>query len=363
MNLINLKDLGWNETFEKYFNKLKTKEIFPARIVTAQRELYRIYSGFGEFDAEISGKFRFDSTPTSDFPVVGDWVVAKLSPEGSMAVIEDILPRFSKLSRKTAGSITEEQVFVSNIDIVFLVNGLDGDYNLRRIERYLTLAKDSSVKSVVLLNKTDVCSDVREKTAEVKAVSRGFPVHTLSALNNRGIENLKKYIKPGTTVAFLGSSGTGKSTIINRLLGEERLKVGAVRKWDSSGRHVTTRRELIILPGGGIVIDNPGLRELQVWANEDTLDNTFSDIKEFAGKCRFRNCSHADEPDCAVRSAIEKGGLSSERFQSYIKLNREIRSLATRKEKAKSRNEKIITEKKISRLSKQIKKHKRKYEL
>ena len=359
---MNLKELGWNDFFEKHFNKVKTKEIFPARVATAQREIYWIYSNFGEFKAEISGKLRFNAKSLSELPVVGDWVISRLSPEGNLVIIESILPRISKFSRKLPGSITEEQVLVANIDIIFLVNGLDGDYNLRRIERYLTLARDSNAKPVILLNKTDVSSNVQEKIVEVESISLGFPIHTLSALNSKGIENLKKYIKKGTTIAFLGSSGVGKSTIINCLLGEERLKVGKVREWDNRGKHITTHRELIILPGGGLVIDNPGLRELQMWANEDTLKNTFIDIKELAAKCRFRDCEHINEPGCAVKTAIEKGKLDYKRFQNYIKMKKELRYLSTRKEKVKSRNEKIAWEKEISKLSKQIKKHKRKYD-
>ncbi|MDD5687585.1 MAG: ribosome small subunit-dependent GTPase A [Elusimicrobia bacterium] len=360
---MDLKELGWNEFFENHFNEIKTKEIFPARVATAQREIYLIYSSFGEFKAGISGKYRFDTTSISQLPVVGDWVVARLSPEGDLAIIDGILPRISKLSRKIAGSITDEQVLVANIDTVFLVNGLDGDYNLRRIERYLALVKDdSNAKQVVLLNKTDVCSNVQEKISEVKSISFGVPVYTLSALNSKGIESLKKYIKKGKTIAFLGSSGAGKSTIINCLLGEERLKVGAVRESDSRGRHITTRRELIILPGGGIVVDNPGLREIQIWTDEGTLGNTFTDLEKFVANCRFRDCSHKDEPGCAVKSAIERGDLDSKRFNSYFKLKKEISYLESRKQKIKSRNEKIITERKISKLSKQITKHKKNYE-
>ncbi|MBN1622486.1 MAG: ribosome small subunit-dependent GTPase A [Endomicrobiales bacterium] len=359
---MNLKELGWNQFFEESFKNGKYHEdLFPARVATAQREIYLILGESGEYRAELSGKLRFNSESMGDFPVVGDWVMARLSPEGSLAVIEEILPRNTKFSRKAAGSITDEQVLVSNIDIVFLVNGLDGDYSPRRIERYLTLTGDSNVKFVILLNKTDLCSSLQQRIEEVKSISLGFPIHTLSALNNKGVEDLMKYIQKGTTIAFLGSSGVGKSTIINRLLGEERLKVGAVRESDSKGKHITTHRELILLPGGGIVIDNPGLRELQLWADEDSLENTFSDIKYLADKCKFRDCTHTDEPGCAVKSAIEKGELDSKRFQNYLKLKKELRYLATRKEKVKFRNEKVVWEKKISKLSKQIQKHKRKY--
>lgn len=358
---MDLKELGWNQYFEEIFNQVKTEGIFPARVATAQREKYQIYGNRGELKAEISGKFRFHALSMNDFPVVGDWVIAQLPAESNLAIIESVLPRFSKFSRKTVGSITNEQVLVANIDVIFLVNGLDRDFNLRRIERYLTLALNSSAKPVILLNKTDLCSEVQERIAEVESISLGTPVHPLSALNNQGIENLRKYIQKGSTVAFLGSSGAGKSTIINCLLGEEKLKVGAVRESDRRGRHITTRRELLFIPQGGMVIDNPGLRELQLWTNENTLEINFSNIVKLSAACKFRNCEHLNEPECAVRKAIARGELDSKRFQSYLKLKKEIRYLATRKEKVKSRNEKIIIEKRISKLAKQIKNHKTKW--
>src|SRR3989339_385730 len=279
---MDLKELGWNDFFEKHFNEIKTADIQPARVTTSQREIYCIYGEFGELRAELAGKLRFDASSLSELPVVGDWVTVRMDRGHGLAIIEGILPRISKLSRKTTGKTTEEQVLVANIDIIFLVNGLDGDYNLRRIERYLTVAMESNTKSVILLNKTDVCPDSQVKIAEVEAVSSGTPVCALSAMKNEGIEKLNEYIIKGRTVAFIGSSGAGKSTIINCLLGEERQKVGAVREYDDRGKHITTHRELIILPGGGIVIDNPGLREIQLWADEPALKDAFTDIDTFA---------------------------------------------------------------------------------
>ena len=355
---MDIKELGWNEFHEKNFNEIKTDTIFPARVAKAQREKYALYSSFGELKAEIKGKLRFTAGSLSEFPVVGDWVAATMRPEGGSAVIESIMPRKSKISRKIAGNAAEEQVLTANIDTVFMVNGLDGDYNIRRIERYLALAWESHIKPVIVLNKTDMCPDFRENIKEVESAASGIPIIALSAFNGEGIEKIGEYIKAGSTIAFLGSSGVGKSTIINRLLGEERQEVGAVREHDSRGRHITTHRELILLPGGGIVIDNPGLRELQLWINEAALDTTFNDIRELAEQCQFGDCGHTNEPKCAVRSAIENGQLDSKRFQAYLKLKKEQRYLATRKE-AKSRNTKIITEKKISILSKQISRHRK----
>jgi len=353
---MNLEELGWNEFHEKHYNEMKTQDTFPARVAKAQREKYWIYSSLGELKAEIKGKLRFNAESISDFPVVGDWVVAEMRPEGNAAIIKGVLPRISKFSRKVAGPITDEQVLVANIDTVFLVSGLDSDYNIRRIERYLTIACESNSKPVIVLNKADMCTDVQVKTAELESIAFGVPIVALSAIQKEGLEDLKKYIMEGTTIAFIGSSGVGKSTIINCLIGSEMLKVGAVRESDGRGRHITTRRELMLLPYGGIVIDNPGLREIQLWVNEDALDKAFGDLREYAVQCKFRDCTHLNEPGCAVKKAIENGNLDSKRFQGYIKLKKELRYLATRKE-IKARNEKIITEKKISKLSKQIYKH------
>lgn len=351
-----LKELGWNEFHENHYNDIKTPETFPARVAKAQREKYLLYSAFGQLKAEIKGKIRFEALSMADFPVVGDWVAAQMRPEGNAAVIKSILPRKSKFSRKVAGPITDEQVLVSNIDTAFLVNGLDGDYNLRRIERYLALAWESSANPVILLNKTDSCSDLAQKLAEVESIAFGVPIVTLSALKSEGIEGLRKFISRGATIGFIGSSGVGKSTIINRLIGEDKLKVGAVRESDGRGRHITTSREMILLSGGGIVIDNPGMRELQLWVDEEALDTTFGDVREFAAQCKFRDCEHSNEPGCAVREAIEAGRLDAKRFSGFLKLKKEQRYLATRKE-AKAHNAKIISEKKISKFVKQLYKH------
>jgi len=349
-----LKDLGWNEFHRKHFDELKTPDSFPARVTQSRREKYMLYSSLGELKADIPGKIRFNAESQNDLPAVGDWVLAELRPEGDAAMIVGILPRMSKFSRKSAGGTMDEQVSVANIDTVFLVNGLDGDYNLRRIERYLALARESGAKPVVVLNKTDMSPDPEAKAAEVRQVALDAPVITLSALKNEGFEKLSEYISPGSTIAFLGSSGAGKSTMINRLMGEARQRVGAVRAADSRGRHITTQRELILLPGGGIVIDNPGFRELQLWVNDDTLDITFADIKALAAACKFTDCTHTDEPDCAVLAAIAAGTLDAKRLRSYQKLKREQKFLAHRHQ-SQARPENSASEKEIGRKLKQFK--------
>ena len=357
---MNIKELGWNDFFNKSFSEIEIKETFPARVAEAHKDHYVLFSNEGELHAEVSGKFRYNAIAASDFPVVGDWVIARMKPEGGAAIIEGVLPRKSKFSRKVAGTKTDEQILIANIDIVFLVTGLDNDYSLRRIERYLTLVWNGNAKPVIVLNKTDLCSELEERIAEVETISFGVPIHALSALKPEGVRGLKKYIKEGSTIALMGSSGVGKSTIINSLLGEERQKVGSVREWDDTGRHVTSYREMILLPGGGMIIDSPGMRELQMWTDEDSLDGTFSDIKEFANNCKFKDCKHKEEPGCAVKEALENGELDGKRFQGYLKLRKELNYLVTRKE-IKSRNKREIFKKRIAKWQKQIKNIKRNY--
>jgi ribosome biogenesis GTPase len=237
------------------------------------------------------------------------------------------------------GGKTDEQVLAANIDTVFLVSGLDGDYNVRRLERYVTVAWDSGAVPVIVLNKADLRDDIEEVVEEVESVAFGVPVLALSAAENTGMEQLTEYIKPGKTAAFLGSSGVGKSTLINRLLGEEKLKTTEVREDDQRGRHTTTHRELLLLPEGGIVIDTPGMRELQLWADDEGLSRTFPDIEALFEQCRFRDCTHNSEPGCAVKQALDDGSLDRKRYQNYLKLQKELKHLSTRKDiKAQRQN-------------------------
>lgn len=252
--------------------------------------------------------------------------------ESRKATIHSILPRKSKFSRQSVGGITTEQIVAANIDTVFLVSGLDGDFNPRRIERYLVLAWESGANPVILLNKADLCQNLEECLNQVENIALGVPIITISAANSQGLDALKTYLQPGKTVALLGSSGVGKSTITNQLKGEAVQKVKAVRQGDDRGRHTTTHRELIVLPNGSLIIDTPGMREIQIWASEDSLHSTFEDIEILAQECRFRDCQHINEPGCAIQQALQDGKLDYSRFSSYQKLQKELDYLSQKQD-------------------------------
>ena len=311
------------------------------RVLLQERGLYRVVSEAGEQMAEVSGRLRHGAKGAADFPAVGDFVWLEGGAAQGNAVIQGILPRRSVFVRRAAGSGCAEQVVAANIDTVFICMALNGDFNLRRLERYLAVAWDSGAVPVVVLTKADLCGDMARRLGEVRKAAAGAEVLTVSAVEPDGWRALLPYIGRGRTVALAGSSGVGKSTLINRLLGEERLVIGGLRS-DDRGRHTTTRRELFLLETGGMVIDTPGMRELGLWAVDSGVEQSFSDIEVLAAQCRFRNCSHTGEPGCAVRAALASGELSGERLQSYQKLCAESRYagntedyLAEKKEKFK----------------------------
>ena len=296
-------------------------ELVTGRITLQEKGMYRIFTSTGEQNALVSGKFQFDAQSVSDYPAVGDYVlVSRADPD--TAIIHHVLPRKSLFLRKAAGTSQTEQVVAANIDTVFLCMSLNNDFNLRRLERYLAAAWESKADPVVLLTKADLCEYVVRKQAGAESIAMGVAVLTASAADADGYQQLMPYITVGKTVAFVGSSGVGKSTLINRLLGEDRLATDGLRN-DDKGRHTTTHRELLVLPNGAMVIDTPGMRELGMWDAASGVEQTFADMEALAARCRFRNCSHTSEPGCAIRDALQRGELDSRRWQSYQKLKSE----------------------------------------
>lgn len=328
---MNLAQFGWSDRYAHSFIPYCQQGLTAGRVAVEYRNSYLVYTEQGEHVAEVTGKFRHQATGIQDFPAVGDWVAIQLRAAEQKASIHAVLPRASKFSRKVAGSTTEEQVIAANVDTVFLISGLDGDFNLRRIERYLILGWESGATPVIVLNKADQCPNLEQHLAEVEAIALGVPVIALSAAQQQGIEQLNPYLQTGQTVALLGSSGVGKSTITNLLKGEPVQAVQAVRRGDDRGKHTTTQRQLIPLPSGALIIDTPGMRELQVWSGAEAIPETFSDIETLAQQCRFRNCQHEQEPGCAIQQALTNGQLKAERLLNYQKLQRELQHL-TRKQ-------------------------------
>lgn len=278
---------------------------------------------FAECWAEASGRLRCDADASGDWPAVGDWVAAELLKGGARPQIHKVLPRRSKFARKVAGRRVEEQVIAANVDTAFVVMGLDGDFNVRRLERYLAQCWESGAKSVIVLNKADNCADVAARIAEVEGVAAGVPIVALSALTGNGVDALSSFLAPGQTIVLLGSSGVGKSTLVNHFLQRDAQTVQTVREADSRGRHTTTSRELFGLPGGALLIDTPGLRELHLWDAGDGVQRVFADIEELAGQCRYSDCVHTTEPGCAVQAAIAEGRLAPDRLENRRKLERE----------------------------------------
>lgn len=331
---MDLRQLGWSPFFEDAFRPFAAEGWEPARVFMGHRGGYQIISTYGELQAEVSGRFRHHATAPANFPAVGDWVAMSALPTEGKATIHGVLPRRTKFSRTAAGGVADEQILAANMDDVFIVTSLNAELNHRRIERYLALAWESGARPVVVLTKLDLCKESKAALAGVEAIAGDAPVHAVSGVTGRGVKQLSKYLGKGRTVALLGSSGVGKSTLVNYLLhDEEFMTVQPIREDDDKGRHTTTHRELVPLPSGGLIIDTPGMRELQLWDGAEGIGEAFADIEALAGQCRFGNCGHGTEPGCAVRAAVEAGNVTPERVESHRKLARESQYVEQRHDK------------------------------
>jgi ribosome biogenesis GTPase len=330
--LKSLNLLGWNNYFDEQFKKFKNSGFDAGRIIIEQKERYIVFTEYGVFQGEISGRLMYSTDKSGDFPKVGDWVAVSVFKDESKVIIHEVLKRKNKFSRQSAGQKSDEQVIAANVDVVFIVQSQDQNYNIKRMERYISMIYEMKAEPVILLNKSDLADNPEGRLEEIRSIFPGIISFSLSSIFNTGLEKIREIIRPGKTYLLIGSSGVGKSTIINRLAGEDFLTTNEVREKDSKGRHTTTYRQMI-LKNGGLLIDTPGMRGFKLWNTESGLEETFNEIENFAKDCHFADCTHTSEIKCAVIDALKKGKISKERYENYLKLQKELRYLETKQNK------------------------------
>ena len=342
---MSLEDYGWDATWAAHLAGLNIASGIPARVIAGHRSEYRVHTGETDISAKTAGKLHHASASRSQLPAVGDWVIIETTKSDGQATIRSVLPRKTTFSRKVAGKNNAEQIMATNVDTVWIVSTFGADFNPARLERYVTLVLETGAEPVIVLAKADLAEDTDTQLETAQLRLPDVPIHSVSAKAGMGLEALGAYLLPGHTIAVLGSSGVGKSTLINHYFGKELLFTASVREKDGKGRHTTTHRELILLPSGGLLLDTPGMRELQLWGADDTLEKSFSDIDAIALGCRFSDCTHESEPNCAVNAALESGDLSPERFSNYKKLKSELKFLVRKADVHADRLERVRSKK------------------